>query len=329
MFRSAVAAAGVLLTVVPAFAGPADLFADKVKDFGTTPRGPVLVHYFRFTNTTGQPLTLGQPRVSCGCVSAAVLKNVVAPGESAAVIAHMDTRRIQNAGVTKSVMVYVPFVAPTHEEVSLRVQTVTRDDLVMTPDTISFGTVKKGAGAVATTKVTFTSDPNWKVTEVASTGGYIKAEAKEEARAGATVTYTITATLDKGCPAGNWTADINLKTSNAAVANLRVPVTVTVAAPVAASPEAVQFGDVPLGNPAEKRVVLKGAAPFKILEVKGGDDQLGVKLDGDEAKAEHVITLSASPKAAGGFVRSVEIVTDNKDQPKLVIPVAAKVTGGK
>jgi hypothetical protein len=327
MLRSAVAAAGVLLTAVPAWAGPADLFAEKVKDFGTTPRGPVLIHYFRFTNTTGQPLTLGQPRVSCGCVSAAVSKNQVAPGETAAVIAHMDTRRIQTPNTTKSVTVYVPFLAPTYEEVALRVQTVCRDDLVMTPDTLAFGTVKKGQGGTATVRVTFTSDPNWKVTEATSTGGYVKAEAKEEARAGATVTYAVTATLDQDCPAGNWTADVYLKTTNPAVATLRVPVTVTVtaAAAVAATPEAVQFGDVTVGTPAEQRVVLKGGSPFKILEVKGADDQLGVKVDSDAAKAEHVITLSASPKAAGGFVRSVEIVTDNKDQPRVVIPVAGKV----
>ena len=330
MFRSAVAAAGVMLLAVPAWAGPADLFAEKVKDFGTTPRGPVLVHYFRFTNTTAQALTLGQPRVSCGCVSASVSKNQVAPGESAAVIAHMDTRRIQNLNTTKSVTVYVPFLSPTHEEVSLRVETVCRDDLLMTPDTLAFGTVKKGAGGTATVKVTFTSDPNWKVTEAKSTGGYVKAEVKEASRAGATVTYAVTATLDPECPAGHWTADVNLTTSNAAVAKLRIPVTVNVVAPVAVTPEAVQFGDVPMGTPAEKRVVLKGTSPFKILEVKGGDDQLGVKVaDKDVAKAEHVITLSASPKAAGGFTRSVEVVTDNKDQPKVVIPVAAKVTGGK
>ena len=45
------------------------------------------------------------------------------------------------------------------------------------------------------------------------------------------------------------------------------------------------------------------------------------------AKPIHVITLSANPKLLGGFVRNVEIVTDNKEQPKVVIPVAAKVVG--
>lgn len=328
MYRSALAVAVLTVAAGSALAGPTDLFTEKVKDFGTTPKGPVLVHYFRFTNTTNQALTLGQPRVSCGCTSAAVSKHQVAPGETAAVIAHMDTRRIPTPGVTKSVIVYVPFLGPTQEEVVLRVQTVTRDDLMMSPDTIAFGSVRKGQGAKATTKVTFTSDPNWKVTESASTGGYIGVEHKLDARTGNMVTYEITATLDKECPAGNWTADVYLKTSNPAVASLRVPVTVTVAdtAPLAATPAEVQFGDVTLGNATEKRVTIQGGTPFKILDVKGADEQLGVKVESKDAKAIHVITLSANLKGQGGFTRNVEITTDNKDQPKVVIPVAAKVT---
>ena len=46
-------------------AGSIDLFTETAKDFGTSPRGPVLTHYFPVKNTTAQPITLGQPRVSC------------------------------------------------------------------------------------------------------------------------------------------------------------------------------------------------------------------------------------------------------------------------
>ncbi len=222
------AAAALLGGAVPAWAGPGDLFAEKVMDFGTTPKGTVLVHYFRFTNTTGQTLSIGGPRVSCGCVTATVSKNQLAPGESAAVTAYMDTRRIPTANVTKTVLVYVPFLSPSQEEVTLKVQTVARDDLMMSPDVLAFGTVKAGAGGTVTTKVTFLGDPNWKVTEAKSTGGYVKAAVKEDARANGLVTYEVTATLDKACPAGVWVADVFLTTSNPAVAKLRVPVTVTV-----------------------------------------------------------------------------------------------------
>lgn len=324
MNRLLLSVAGFLGTAASAWAGPGDLFAEKVHDFGTTPKGPVLVHYFRFTNTTNQTLTLGTPRVSCGCVSASVSQSRVAPGETAAVIAHMDTRRITTPNVTKTVTVYVPFSGPTQEEVSLRVQTVNRDDLMMSPDTLALGSLKCGEGGKCSTKVTFTSDPNWKVTEVTSTGGFVKAEVKEDSRVPGMVTYEVTAVLDKGCPAGNWISEVHLKTSNKAVEKLRIPVTVNVTPAVAITPDSASFGNVPVGRPAERTISLKSGTPFKILEVKGADDQLQVKIDKD-ASAEHKVVFAANPKAVGGFSRTVELVTDSKEQPKIVIPVTALV----
>lgn len=319
------AAAGVFVTAASAWAGPGDLFTEKVHDFGTTPKGPVLVHYFRFTNNTKQTLNLGTPRVSCGCVSASVNTNKVAPGETAVVIAQMDTRRIPTPNVTKSVIVYVPFLSPTQEEVALRVQTVCRDDLFMSPDTLAFGAVKAGEGGKVSTRVTFTSDPNWKVTEVTSTGAFVKAEFKEESRAPGLVTYEVTAVLDKACPVGNWISDIHLKTSNKAVEKLRVPVTVNVTQPFAITPDAAAFGSLRMGDSVEKTITLKSGAPFKILEVKGADDQLKVTVGKSDASPEHTIVVAANPKSPGGFTRTVEVVTDNKDQPKVIIPVTAKV----
>jgi hypothetical protein len=243
MLRVALAVAGVFVSVGAAAANPNNLFAEKVKDFGPTPRGPVVTHYFRFTNTTNQPLTLGQPRVSCGCVSASVSQSVVQPGQSAAVIAQMNTNRAGPAGVIKAVTVYVPFTSPSHTEVALRVQAVIRDDLILSPDTINLGTVRKGQGATGATRVSFTTDPNWTVTEATCNGAFVKVETKQEARAGGMVTYAVVATLDKDCPAGMWVADITLKTSNPAVATVRIPVAVTVTPPATVSPAAAEVGE--------------------------------------------------------------------------------------
>ncbi len=325
MNRLLITTIALLGSAASAWAGPGDLFTEKVMDFGVSPKGTVLVHYFRFTNTTNQAMTVGSPRVSCGCVSASISSNRIAPGESAAVIAYMDTRRITTPNVTKSVIVYVPFTGPTQEEVVLRVQTVARDDLMMSPDVLAFGAVKKGQTSKVSTKVTFMSDPNWEITEATSTGGYVKTDVKLESRSGGLVTYEVTATLDKECPAGNWVSDINLKTSNAAVAKLRIPVTVNVVSSVAASPEAVSFGNVSLGTTPEQKITLQSGTPFKILEVKGVDEQLKVVIEKTGASPVHTIVLAASPKTMGGFTRMVEIVTDNKDQPKVIVPVTAKV----
>ncbi len=326
MTRYVLGIVGVLAFGNFAVAGPAaDMFDEKEKDFGVSPKGTVLVHYFRFTNNTKNTVTLGQPRVSCGCVTPSLSRNTLAPGETAAVIAYMDTRRIPHAGITKTVIVFVPFHGPTFEEVSLKVTTVTRDDLLMSPDTLAFGTVPKGRGATVSTKVTFTSDAKWEVKKATSTGAFVKPEFKLAARNGTTVTYDVTATLDKDCPAGNWTSDIYLETSNAAVAKLRIPVTVNVTVPVSAKPEIVSFGDVKMGSTPEQTVTIQSATPFKIVSVKGADDQLTVKVNKEAAQAVHTVTIAANPKAAGGFTRTVEIVTDNKDQPTVLVPVTAKV----
>lgn len=325
MSRFLLGIVGVFVFAGLGVAGPADLFEEREKDFGVSPKGTVLVHYFRFTNNTKQTLTIGQPRVSCGCVSTALTANKVEPGQTAAVVAYMDTRRIQHAGVTKTVTVFVPFHSPSFEEVSLKVTTVTRDDLLMSPDTLAFGNVTFGKGGEATTKVTFTSDANWQVSKVTSTGAYVKPEFKLASRNGTMVTYEISAKLEKDCPAGNWASDIYLETSNAAVAKLRIPVTVNVVAHVAAKPESLSFGNLKMGSTTEQKVTIQGKSPFRILEVKGADDLVSVKVDTKVSQASHTLTIEVNPKAKGGVDRKVEIVTDNKEQPLVIVPITAKV----
>ncbi len=327
MYRSILAGLCVVGLTGAVRAGAEDFFTEKDVNFGTTPRGPVLFHYFAVKNTSNQPVTIGQPRVSCGCTSASVLKSQLAPGESTSVVAYMDTRRIPQANVLKTVIVYVPFYTPQPEEVQLQVHAVARDDLVMSPEVLGFGTVRKGQGGKATTKVTLYSDPSWKVTEATSSGAYVKAEVKEAQRQGNEVSYEVTATLDPNCPVGDWTADVWLKTTGAGVEKLRIPVRVTVVAPIAVNPNDVQFGQVHVGEPAEQKVILQGTQPFKVVKVKGAEDG-EVKVDqvGEGSRPVHILKVTFTPKAAGDWSRSLEIDTDSKEQPKVVVPLHAKAT---
>ena len=43
-----------------------------------------------------------------------------------------------------------------------------------------------------------------------------------------------------------------------------------------------------------------------------------------DARVTHIIRVSLTPKAAGDVAQSIEVLTDSKEQPKLVIPVTAK-----
>ena len=44
-----------------------------------------------------------------------------------------------------------------------------------------------------------------------------------------------------------------------------------------------------------------------------------------EAKPVHVLTLSATPAVLGSFTRTLEVMTDNKEQPKISLTVTGKV----
>jgi len=311
----------LLVAASQSHAGARDYFTEFEKNFGATPRGPVLQHYFILKNTTNQPINLGQARVSCGCTSAQVLKPNLAPGESTAVYAAMDTRRIPQAFVPKTVTIYVPVFGAVQEEVSLRVTAIARDDLVMSPDTLAFGNVTKGKGAKGSVKFTLYNNPNWQITESSSTGAYVKPDVKQASRTGNEVTYEVTAALDPACPAGNWTAEIWLKSNTPGLEAIRVPVTVNVTTPISITPDPLTIHDLSIGKENDYKVTLSGNTAFRVLQVKGVDDVIAVKAGSEESRPVHILTISVKPKSADGFDRLLEVHTDNKDMPTLSIPI--------
>jgi hypothetical protein len=309
-----------------AYAGPNDFFYEKSKDFGVTPRGPILTHYFFLTNKSQNTVTLGQPRVSCGCTAATLTgTNQLKPGETTAIAAHMDTRKIQQSYTLKSVIVYVPFLAPQFEEVQLKVQSIARDDLMMAPSAFELGTVKMGAGGKASTKVTLLSDENWKLTEVKSTGGYVKADFKEVSRVGKQVTYDVTASLDPTCPAGNWTAEVWVKSNNPGIDRLRIPLTVNVEQAIAINPGEVKLNGLKLGQPTEHRIQLKSDKPFRVTDIKGAGDAVKVETQEKEATVVQTLKVTVKPDKPGNIARTLEVQTNHPDQKIVNIPLTAAV----
>src|SRR5262245_57710108 len=95
MFRHTLAAVAGLCLASSALAqtGLTALFDEKLHDFGTVQRGPMLAHTYRLTNTTRDTLRVQSVRVSCGCVTAQAAHAEIAPGGSSYVSITMDTRR--------------------------------------------------------------------------------------------------------------------------------------------------------------------------------------------------------------------------------------------
>src|SRR5262249_7622124 len=102
---------------------------------------------------------------------------------------------------------------------------------------------------------------------------------------------------------------------------VRIPLTVQVEPSLTVMPAAVNFDPTATSQKATKSVVVKGAQPFKILEVKGGEgDFEAVNIDHD-SKAVHVVTIAFKPGKEGEFIRTLKILTDMKEENAVEVKV--------
>jgi hypothetical protein len=202
------------------------LFDTLSHDFGTTPYGPPVSHVFAITNNTGQRLHMSPARVSCGCLSATVTQRELAPGQEAALVVNVDTRRFTGP-LTK--YVYVQFDQPQFAEVRIVIQVNIRTDVTLTPASLAFGQVAPGTEAKANVTLTI-GDPGSSVTDVKCESSYIQPRVNLVSREGG-ASYQVTAQLRPNVPAGSWYSTVWVSTSNPAMPRLSIPVTVEVKAP--------------------------------------------------------------------------------------------------
>jgi hypothetical protein len=300
----------------PAMAdGLSSLFDAQSHDFGNVAIGPTLSHTFTIKNTTNDVLAISNVHVSCGCVSASAQANVIQPGQQTTVYATMDTRRFTGA---KSVTIFVDFAQPRRETVNLVVTAFGRTDIAIHPDTLAFGVVRKGSSPTASTQITFLN--GMKVADVTCESSYVKMGIQEVKRTGGTG-YELTANLRPDLPPGEYYTNVWIKTDQGGNNRILVPLTVKVEAALQATPAVVQFDATPANQKTTKSVVVKGAQPFRILEVKGGEGVFeAVNVDND-TKAVHVVTIAFKPGQEGEVIRTLKILTDMKDDNAVEVKV--------
>ena len=227
MLRYSLVLGAGLCLAAPVWAGSwADgMFHEFSKDFGSVPRGPTVSHLFRLTNNTAYPVHISGVRVSCGCTTASALATNLAPGQSTAIQAHMDTGRFRG---TKAVTIYVSFDRPSWDEVRLWVQANSCEDLLITPDAFLLGRAQRGSAPYASVIVTFTGSGPWQITELQRGSNYIRTGLTVLRRDPAEASYQLTASVRPDTPAGRWYTEVWLKTNNPAIPRIRVPLTVEI-----------------------------------------------------------------------------------------------------
>jgi hypothetical protein len=272
----------------------AGIFHETNRDFGSVPRGTLLTHQFKLTNDRQQPLHVASLRTSCGCAIATVGQDELAPGQATVLQVTVDTRKY---GGYRQFTVHVLFDRPALEEVRITVSATSREDISLTPGQLEFGRVRRGVEAKASVQIQYHGVGEWKITGVENENGYLKPELTQGTNGIGQPTYQLTVTLRPDIPAGAWHSDLWLKTTDATVPRIRVPMMVEVESALSATPSDVQLGQVKAGGQAERKVVIRGSAPFKITKVDGADALFKVEGVDGEAKSVHVLRVTVKPDA--------------------------------
>jgi hypothetical protein len=125
-------------------------------DFGSIPKGAVVLHDFIFKNIGTDTLIISNVKPTCGCTTAPLSDSNVAPGNEARVTATFNTKNF-NGRVTKQIFVdssdpIKPYLKVTFSAtINNPLQTI-----VPSPTEADFGNVK--IGAAAQLKITITND---------------------------------------------------------------------------------------------------------------------------------------------------------------------------
>ena len=313
MFRYSLVLVVGVWTAGGAWAGSwaESLFEELGRDFGSVPRGPTLNHPFRLINQTNQPVHIASVRVSCGCVSASALKDELAPGQSTAVMANMDTLRFYG---TRTVTIYVQFDRPQWEEVRLWIRANSRDDVSLTPEALAFGQIKHGVSPTATINVSLLGNSQWQIVDARGDSNYVQPIVKELKREDFRVSYQLSARLRPDTPVGKWFSDVWLKTNNPSTPQVRVPLTVEIEPALSISPASVILGAVKAGGESERKIIVKGGQPFRILRVEGTDDFWSVQESSPDLKPVHVLSVTLKGRTPGEFTKMLRVHTDLKEE---------------
>jgi RNA polymerase sigma factor (sigma-70 family) len=83
----------------------------------------------------------------------------------------------------------------------------------------------------------------------------------------------------------------------------------------------VRFGQVRPGEEVSRKVVVRSATPFRILEVRGGEGIFEASDLDKDSKSAHNVTITFKPAKEGEIARTLKVVTDMKSENEIEIKV--------
>jgi hypothetical protein len=144
-----------VIKVNPTSKARIDIVSDNY-DFGSIPRGAIVVHSFVVKNVGQETLAITNVKPTCGCTTAPLSDSLVAPGEQTDIRATFNTQNF-NGRVKKQI--YVDSSDPIKPYLKVSFSAIINNPLqtiMPSPSEVDFGKVM--AGKPSETKVTITNN---------------------------------------------------------------------------------------------------------------------------------------------------------------------------
>ena len=303
---------GCLLLVTSASNADAQAWARKMfkatsHDFGTVAKGSKTEYEFEFQNIFEEEVHVAGVRSSCGCTEPQVTKQDLKTWEKSSIRAVLNTRSFVGP---RTATLTVIFDRPYYAEVQLSVRGHIRSDVLFTPGSVAFGEIEQGRGAEQAVSVSYAGRGDWKIVDVRSANPSFEVELTDGPRQSGRVSYTMLVRVKGDAPVGYLQDQLTIITNDSYKSSLELPVEGRVVSPLTVSPPSLFLGVLKPGETVEKRLVVKGTKPFKILGIECEGDCFKFQTS-DKATAAHLVpvTFTAS-ETPGKFSQKMQIRTD-------------------
>jgi len=223
IFRIIQALVSVAALSAPAFGQgwATKMFETTSHDFGTVARGERSEFEFALENIYVEDVHIASVRASCHCTTPEIKTETLRTHQKGAIIARFNTATFLGPrGATLTVTFDKPFFA----EVQLNVRGFIRNDVMLQPGSVDFGSVDQGSGGERTLIVNHTGRQDWRISEVRSLNSYLSATATESSRNAGQVTYQIVVRLDRRAEAGYLAEDLTVLTNDPLSPEIHLPV---------------------------------------------------------------------------------------------------------
>lgn len=286
-----------------------DMFPTKSHDFGALARGAKAEYTFLLKNPYNEDARIKTVRTSCGCAGVKYPTESIKTYDTKQIVVAVDTRAFLGR---KDTTLTVEFDQPFPAEVVLKIHCYIRKDVVFQPGAIQFGSVKQGEGARRSTTVSYAGRDDWRITTVESPNPFIHTTLTETRRGMGRVTYELAVELKPDAPAGYLSGQLVLKTNDASTQASQVPLPIegVVESDLSVRPASLTFLATHGEQSMTRNVVVQGAQPFRVTDIRCDDPRFRWKLPTKTAKF-HVLPITFAPGGAMGNVNArLEIQTD-------------------